>query len=102
MKRYEAIIYGSYGYTGALIAKLCKAKGLNILLSGRNGIKLKEQSDATGYPFEEAHIDDDPALIRLLEKGEAGHPLCRTFSNNGQTNGQRLPENRNTLHRHNG
>lgn len=70
MKRYEAIIYGSYGYTGALIAKLCKAKGLNILLSGRNGIKLKEQSDATGYPFEEAHIDDDPALIRLLEKGK--------------------------------
>lgn len=70
MRKYESIIYGSYGYTGALITDLCKEKGLGILLSGRDVAKLKLQSDATGYPFEEVDIDDDPALVRLMEKGK--------------------------------
>jgi len=70
MREYEIIIYGSYGYTGILITEECKVKGLKILLSGRNSAKLKHQSDATGYPFEEADINDDSALTRLLEKGK--------------------------------
>lgn len=70
MREYDAILYGSYGYTGALITEECKAKGLKILLSGRNGTKLKLQADATGYPFEGADIDNDSALTRLFEKGK--------------------------------
>ncbi len=70
MRQYEVIIYGSYGYTGKLIVDECKAKGLNILLSGRNSRKLKVQSEATGYPLENVDIEDDEALVHLLRKGK--------------------------------
>jgi short subunit dehydrogenase-like uncharacterized protein len=70
MRDYEVIIYGAYGYTGKLIAEACKAKGINVLLSGRNGLKLKQQSEATGYPFEVADLDNPSALVQLLRKGK--------------------------------
>lgn len=70
MREYEAIIYGSYGYTGTLITEGCKAKGLSVLLAGRNVAKLRRQSDATGYPFEDVGIDDGAALTHLLKKGK--------------------------------
>lgn len=70
MREYEVIIYGSYGYTGTLITETCKAKGLRVLLSGRNVAKLKRQSDATGYPFEEVDMADEDALTHLLKKGK--------------------------------
>jgi short subunit dehydrogenase-like uncharacterized protein len=46
----KALIYGSYGYTGNLIAKLATEKGLDILLSGRNAEKLAKQSAELGLP----------------------------------------------------
>jgi short subunit dehydrogenase-like uncharacterized protein len=70
MREYEVIIYGAYGYTGKLIAQACKAKGINVLLSGRNGSKLRQQSEATGYPFETADLDNQSALVQLLRKGK--------------------------------
>jgi short subunit dehydrogenase-like uncharacterized protein len=69
MREYEAIVYGSYGYTGRLIVAECKAKGLKIFLSGRNALKLKDQSDETGFPFESCDLDNAAALVRLLGKG---------------------------------
>jgi short subunit dehydrogenase-like uncharacterized protein len=69
MRQYQIIIYGSYGYTGSLITKTCRDAGLKVLLSGRDGKKLKLHSDATGYPFEIADINDHRSLIALLEKG---------------------------------
>jgi short subunit dehydrogenase-like uncharacterized protein len=70
MREYEVIIYGSYGYTGRLITEACKEKRLKVLLSGRNIGKLKLQSEATGFLFEEADIDNPEALTRLLKKGK--------------------------------
>ena len=46
------IIYGSYGYTGRLIAEKAKSYHKNIILSGRNEEKLKEQSNELGLPFD--------------------------------------------------
>jgi short subunit dehydrogenase-like uncharacterized protein len=69
MREHQVVIYGSYGYTGSLIAGACKARGLNVLLAGRNGKKLEAQSGATGYPYEAADIADAPSLRRLLGKG---------------------------------
>ncbi len=63
------IIYGSYGYTGQLIADECKANGLDVLLSGRNAEALKKQSSSTGFPFEAVDIENKTALLLLLEKG---------------------------------
>jgi short subunit dehydrogenase-like uncharacterized protein len=63
------IIYGSYGYTGQLIAKECKAKNLNAILAGRNREALQKQSEQTGFPFEVVDVNDTAALKNLLQKG---------------------------------
>lgn len=64
------ILYGSYGYTGQLIVDECKAKGLSLLLAGRNREQLQQQSQQSGYPFEVVDISDAEALGRLLSKGK--------------------------------
>jgi short subunit dehydrogenase-like uncharacterized protein len=65
------ILYGSYGYTGKLIAEECKAAGLAVVLAGRNKNALQIQSKETGYPFEVADTADQNGLARLLRKGKA-------------------------------
>src|SRR6185369_6027217 len=63
------IVYGSYGYTGRLIIEECKAKGIDVILSGRNAEELRGQSLQSNYPFEVVDINDSIALCKLLEKG---------------------------------
>lgn len=63
------IIYGSYGYTGRLIARECKSRKLNVILSGRKQEALQDQSKETGYPFEIVDLSDSVALRNLLLKG---------------------------------
>jgi len=63
------IIYGSYGYTGRLIVKECKAKNLSVILAGRNEASLKKQSDESGYPYRVVAIDNASALSSLLSEG---------------------------------
>jgi short subunit dehydrogenase-like uncharacterized protein len=69
MKQSPLIVYGSYGYTGQLIVEECKAKGIAIILSGRNKEQLGLQGETTGFPYEAVDINDTEALCRLLEKG---------------------------------
>lgn len=69
MREYQVILYGSYGYTGKLIADACKAMGWRVLLSGRNREKLSRHSQQTGYPFDVVDIDQKNALTTLLKKG---------------------------------
>ncbi|MFM9944931.1 MAG: saccharopine dehydrogenase family protein [Bacteroidia bacterium] len=70
MKKYQIIVYGSYGYTGELIVEESLSKNLSILLSGRNEEKLKSQSEKTGYPYKAVDINNHAALIELLKEGE--------------------------------
>lgn len=63
------ILYGSYGYTGKIIAQECKAKNLAVILAGRNRESLQKQSEETGYPFEVVEISNSGALKNLLKKG---------------------------------
>lgn len=69
MPNNTIIIYGSYGYTGKIIAQECKSKNLNVILSGRNKESLQKQSEETGYPFEVVDVNDSSALKNLLRKG---------------------------------
>lgn len=69
MRNSTIILYGSYGYTGKLIAKECKSKNLNVILAGRNREALQKQSEETGYPFEVLEVQDSAALKNLLLKG---------------------------------
>ncbi len=68
--RNSIILYGSYGYTGTLIARECKSRKLNVILSGRKQEALQNQSKETGYPFEVVEISDSVALRNLLYKGK--------------------------------
>jgi len=82
------IIYGSYGYTGKIIAHECKAKKLNVILAGRNKEALQKQSEETGYPFEVVDISDNSSLKNLLKKGavviHCGGPFQYTASSMAQ------------------
>lgn len=69
MTKTAIILYGSYGYTGKLIAEECLAKNLKVILSGRNAEALREQSEKTGYPFEAVDTNNVVALKNLLSKG---------------------------------
>lgn len=64
------IIYGSYGYTGRLIAE--KAAGLNkeVILSGRNQDKLKQQSEELGLPYRAADLSNAEQINSLLSDAQ--------------------------------
>lgn len=66
--RDRILLYGSYGYTGQLIATECKAKNLSVILAGRNREALQKQSEATGYPFEVVEISETEKLKKLLSQ----------------------------------
>lgn len=69
MRENTIILYGSYGYTGQLVAQECKTKNLNVILAGRSREALQKQHEKTGYPFEVVDINDSAALKNLLLKG---------------------------------
>lgn len=60
------VIYGSYGYTGRLIAELAAEVNKNIVLSGRNVEKLKRQAEELGVNYLPAELDDPLRLENLL------------------------------------
>jgi short subunit dehydrogenase-like uncharacterized protein len=63
------ILYGSYGYTGRLIAEECKSRGRQVILAGRNRAALEAQSKETGYPFVVVHLADTRGLREVLRGG---------------------------------
>ncbi len=69
MTNRTIIIYGSYGYTGKIIAQECRSKNLTVILAGRNKEALQKQSEETGYPHEVVDISDSIDLKNLLRKG---------------------------------
>lgn len=42
------LVYGAYGYTGLLVAALCKARGVETVLAGRSEAKLRPIADRLG------------------------------------------------------
>lgn len=67
-RKFDVVIYGSYGYTGTLITKRCREQGLNALLSGRNEVRLAGQSSSTGFPYEACELQDQARLQAMLRK----------------------------------
>ncbi|MEZ5045087.1 MAG: saccharopine dehydrogenase NADP-binding domain-containing protein [Saprospiraceae bacterium] len=62
------LLYGSYGYTGQLIARFAQDFGLSPILAGRSLKKLEQQAKATGYPFRVFDLNDQPALHAALKE----------------------------------
>ena len=63
----KIVLYGSYGYTGSLISEIASKSGLNVILSGRDTEKLKEQSERLGLPFMTASLDTPSELDAVLK-----------------------------------
>lgn len=62
------LIYGSYGYSGELIARRALERGLRPILAGRDAAALRRQSVELGGELEHrvAALDEDRALDRML------------------------------------
>jgi len=62
----RCLVYGAYGYTGDLIARLAKEQGLAPVLGGRSESKLKPLADELGLPSLVVGLDDADALDAAL------------------------------------
>ena len=77
------LLYGSYGYTGRLIARLAVERGFEPVLAGRNEEALREQAEREGVRHVVASLDDPEALDRALADVplvlHCAGPFSRTF-----------------------
>lgn len=62
------LLYGAYGYTGQLIARLAAEYGLKPILAGRNEAKLKALAKETGLEYLVVNLTDTNTLIHALHK----------------------------------
>jgi short subunit dehydrogenase-like uncharacterized protein len=66
-------VYGATGYTGRLVAMELRDRGLDAVLCGRNGGKLRRLASEIGvdWPVRAAAVDDAPALRKALSGADA-------------------------------
>jgi short subunit dehydrogenase-like uncharacterized protein len=64
----DFLLYGSYGYTGRLIAGHARELGLTPLLAGRDAAALEAQSAELGLPFRAFSLDDTATLDEVLRQ----------------------------------
>ncbi len=77
------LLYGSYGYSGGLIAEQAAAQGLAPILAGRDAQRLKAQAQRLGLPYRCFPLSDAGALDAALGEVEAvlhcAGPFVHTF-----------------------
>ena len=62
------LIYGSYGYTGSLIAKHAIDRGLQPILAGRDAQKLTKQAKELNLPHAALDLAETEKLKKLLQE----------------------------------
>jgi short subunit dehydrogenase-like uncharacterized protein len=76
------LLYGSYGYTGRLIAARALERGLRPVLAGRSEAPLRRQAAELGLPWRAVALDDPAALDAALADVpvvlHAAGPFART------------------------
>jgi short subunit dehydrogenase-like uncharacterized protein len=60
------LLYGSYGYTGSLIAELAVRRGMRPILSGRDAERLKRQAGQLNFEYRVLSLDDQKSLESVL------------------------------------
>ena len=74
------LIYGSYGYTGQLIAEQAVREGLEPILAGRNLRRLEDQAQKLGLAYRHFSLDDSTALDKALGEVKAVLHCAGPFS----------------------
>lgn len=64
------LIYGAYGYTGQLISKLAKKKGLTPILAGRDAVKTMALAKELGFEHCSFDLSESAKLKEALNKVE--------------------------------
>lgn len=80
------VVYGATGYTGRLVVDELAARGVPLVLAGRNGGRLREIAAAVGATTSpivvEAPLDDHRALVDAASRGSVlvncAGPFART------------------------
>ena len=62
----KILVYGSYGYTGDLIARFAKEDGVDVILSGRNPQRLSDQAERYGFAWVPADLSDRQSIRNAL------------------------------------
>jgi short subunit dehydrogenase-like uncharacterized protein len=77
------LIYGSYGYTGQLIADLAVQQGLKPVLAGRDEKRLRTQAERLNLEYRAFSLDNTSALYSALHDVEGvlhcAGPFVYTF-----------------------
>ena len=68
MQQNHFLLYGANGYTGQLIARHARQYGLQPVLAGRNGARLKSLSLELGMPYEVFNLSDPEKLRAALSQ----------------------------------
>lgn len=78
----DFLLYGSYGYTGRLIAERAREMGLTPLLAGRDAAAVEAQAAELGAPHRAFALDDTAALDAAVRETRvvllAAGPFART------------------------
>ena len=74
------MIYGAYGYTGELIARLAVEQGETPILSGRSAEKLAPLAEELGLAHHAVSLDDGEGLRAALEGVDAVVHAAGPFS----------------------
>ena len=77
------LLYGSYGYTGRLIARAAVERGERPILAGRDRDRLRAQAEPLGLEYRAFDLSDTPELQAALGEVEAvlhaAGPFVNTF-----------------------
>lgn len=76
----KIVVYGSYGYTGDLIARFAKEGGIEVVLSGRNPERLLQQAERYGFDCAPADLSDPRSIRDVLRDAEVVIHCAGPFS----------------------
>jgi short subunit dehydrogenase-like uncharacterized protein len=79
----KILVYGSYGYTGDLIARFAREDGVEVVLSGRNATRLAEQAERYGFEWVPADLSDPQSIRAALRDASVvihcAGPFAQTY-----------------------
>ncbi|APW98514.1 saccharopine dehydrogenase [Halobiforma lacisalsi AJ5] len=63
----QVLVYGSYGFVGSLIAREAIDRGLEVVLAGRDGDRLRQQVDDLDRPGRRFALEDPDVVAEAID-----------------------------------